>query len=75
MIGETIRRNGKIATLMKALKGYKCSVDRCDIYRGELYWAVTYGGSGIGGLKHPERVSVMCLDEAMKPKGDANAEV
>lgn len=69
-----IRRNGKIATLRVARKGYKCSECRLTIFLGEHYWSIVTGGGGLASLKFPDRTHVGdCLQKNLNKGGDKNA--
>ena len=72
MPNKTITGNGMIATLRGARKEHTCCVCHIPIYPDEHYWEIVYGGSGLGGTCHPERVCVMCRAQKM---GEVNAEV
>lgn len=65
-----ITRNGKTATLKEARKIYICARKEChsNIFPGYSYWSIVYNNSGINGLKHPDRICVMCLDKEMPPE-------
>ena len=69
---KTIISNGMIATLRVARKQHTCVTCRMPIYPDERYWDIVHGGSGLRGLKFPDRVCVMCRPKKM---GEVNAEV
>lgn len=63
-----IIRGGRTATLKEARRHYTCNECHGHIFPNYTYWSIVYNGSGITGLKHPDRVCVMCLDKAMPPE-------
>lgn len=58
-------RNGKVAASTLARKNYNCGRCHSPIMRGEHYWQVTYAGAGLGNIKFPERICVLCLDQRL----------
>lgn len=52
----------KIVTIRKARKNHACNVCPYPIEKGEEYCEITDGGSGLGGLKFPDRTHTGCLD-------------
>jgi hypothetical protein len=59
-----LRINGKIAFLRRARKQHRCKNCPLPIARGQFYYEVTYGGSGLGSIKFPIRVHYgHCLQE------------
>ena len=59
---ETIIANRKTATLRRARKEHRCSECGLPIPCGAQYWEVVLNGSGVDGLKHPDRVHMIdCL--------------
>ena len=52
-----VRKDNRIATLTRSRKYHRCSVSQEYINKGSLYYAVTIAGSGLGGIKFPERVN------------------
>lgn len=58
---ETLRANGKIATLRRARKVHTCTECKYLIPASTDYYEVIYAGSGLGGTKHPDRVHIACL--------------
>ncbi len=56
-----IRANGKIATLRRTRKEHCCSRCKEPIPAGLDYYEVIYAGSGLGGIKFPERFHLDCL--------------
>lgn len=56
------RHDGRIACLVKRpSKNHSCRECRGTIDKGEPYYAVTSGGSGLGYIKFPDRVHIACL--------------
>ena len=58
----TIRKEGRIAQITRARKHHRCAVCQEFINKGSQYYAITIGGSGLGGLKFPTRVHIDCID-------------
>ena len=56
----------KIVTTRKARKNHPCKVCPEDILKGEEYCEFTDGGSGLGGLKFPDRTHECCLERYME---------
>lgn len=59
---KELRTNGKIATLVKARKGYKCDECGLPIEKGEQHYCIYIGGGGLGSLKFPDRIHIDCID-------------
>lgn len=51
----------KIVTPRKARKAHRCNVCPDPIEKDEVYCEITDGGSGLGGLKFPDRTHQRCL--------------
>jgi len=66
MANRSITRNGKVATLTLARKNYGCGRCHSPIMQGEHYWQVTQAGAGLGSIKFPERICVLCLDQKLE---------
>lgn len=60
---QRVTKEGRIATLTKALKHHWCSVCQEEILPGSQYYSVVAGGSGLGGIKFPTRVHPECLEK------------
>jgi len=58
---KELRVNGRIAQMVKARKGHKCSECGLPIEPGTEYYRVYLGGAGLGNLKHPEHVHIYCF--------------
>jgi len=58
-----VRINGRIAQLVKARKGHKCSRCGLPIEPGTEYYRVYIGGGGLGNLKYPEHTHIYCFHE------------
>ncbi len=56
----------KIVTVRKARKEYPCSHCPQIIQKGEEYCEVVASGSGLGGLKYPNRTHLNCLDSYLR---------
>jgi len=82
---QEIRRYGFIATPRKARKAIVCIHCHGGIIRqGEEYYRVIVVGSGLRGIKYPDRVHAKCIDAwleryrefwdspSLKRKGDGN---
>jgi len=54
--------HGRIVTLRKALKQYPCDKCREPIEEGWAYYTLVVTGSGVSGMKDPERVHPRCLE-------------
>ena len=60
---QEIRRYGFIATPRKARKAIVCIHCHGGIIRqGEEYYRVIVVGSGVRGIKYPDRVHAKCID-------------
>lgn len=61
-----IRANGKIAHLVKKpRKAHTCSECNLIVEVSEPYYAITWGGSGLGSNKFPDRACVACVPESL----------
>ncbi len=60
---ERIYRNGFIADSHKARKAIVCIHCHGVIRQGEEYYRVIVSGSGLLGMKFPDRVHAKCIDE------------
>jgi hypothetical protein len=60
---KEVRRNGYIAVLRKARKGFKCCGCGFPIGAGTEYYEVVAGGGGLGWLKLPDRLHTQCLEQ------------
>lgn len=58
-----VRREGRIATLTKARKYHHCAECQGCIPPRSYYYSVVFGGSGLGGIKFPERCHIDCLEK------------
>jgi len=56
----------KIVTVRKARKEHTCSHCHSIIQGGEEYCEVVAGGSGLAGLKFPDRVHRECIDKFLR---------
>ena len=56
----------KIVTTRKARKEHSCKVCPNPIAKGEEYCEITNGGSGLGGLKFPDRTHTGCLGKYLE---------
>jgi len=56
----------EIVTVRKARKEHTCAECRLPIAKGEEYCEVVQGGSGLGGLKFPDRTHRSCLEKYLK---------
>ena len=64
---KDIRADGKIAQLViRPKKSYKCTECGLPTEVGEPHYSVTFAGSGVGGLKYPDRVCAGCIRVHMK---------
>ena len=62
---------GRLAELVTARKVKICRKCYGSIFPEDTYWRVTCG-SGLGAIKHPEHICVMCFAdyaEKHKPEG------
>lgn len=59
---DIIRQEGKIYEPHKARKRYRCKQCHEEIEPGTYYYAVFIGGSGLGGIKFPDRIHLKCRD-------------
>ena len=71
---KAIVGNGRIATLTKANKEHMCRKCLGLIARGDLYYSVVVGGSGLAGLKFPERFHTTCLPKGVDELRNATEE-
>lgn len=60
---DELREAGKVLTLRKARKEHQCSVCPEPIRSGERYYEIVEGGSGLGRLKFPDRVHLLCINK------------
>lgn len=60
---RVVMREGRIATLTKARKLHRCALCQEYIPKGDFYYSVVCGGSGLGGIKFPDRVHCVCLEK------------
>lgn len=58
---KELRVNGKIAQMVIARKGHKCSDCGLPIEPGTEYYRVYLGGAGLGNLKYPEHTHIHCF--------------
>jgi len=65
---KEIRRNGLIATLTKARKEFICRQSGLLINKDEFYYVVISGGSGLAGIKHPDRVKAGFINAHLNKK-------
>ncbi|MBA7589696.1 hypothetical protein ES708_31785 [subsurface metagenome] len=66
-IGERrVRYKGRIATLTTARKQHRCEVCPEPIKPKENYFSIVMAGSGLGGIKFPDRCHVDCLPNFFK---------
>lgn len=54
--------NQRIITRRKARKQYNCANCHEPILRGSVYYTLVVTGSGVNGMKDPDRVHVKCLE-------------
>lgn len=54
---------GKIITMVKGRKGYKCANCGMPIKPGEKHYTVIQGGGGLGWIKFPDRIHLECIEE------------
>ena len=59
----TITKNQQIATLTTARKAFICKWCGEIIKPREQYYSIIYAGSGLGGLKYPDRVHIDCVED------------
>lgn len=60
------RSLSSIVTLRKARKEHRCQVCPDPIVKGQEYCEITDGGSGLGGLKFPDRCHPECIDDYLE---------
>lgn len=59
---KELRLHGAIITTRRGTKAHWCSKCKQPIPAHVDYYEVVYGGSGLGGIKFPERVHIECLE-------------
>lgn len=66
-MSEQLIANGRIATLRRARKFYKCERCECLIEPGEFYYSVVVAGSGVTGMIDAERAHLACFSIEERP--------
>jgi len=54
--------NQRIITLRKAQKQHPCTNCHEPILKGSVYYTLVVTGSGVNGMKDPDRVHIGCLE-------------
>lgn len=57
-----LRVRGRIATLIRARKGHKCSNCGLPIEKGEEHYCVYIGGARLSNPKFPDHVHIYCME-------------
>lgn len=60
---EKLKIPGAILTLTRAKKEHPCEECPDPIKAGEQYYEIYYAGSGLGGMKFPNRIHIRCVDK------------
>jgi len=67
-----IVKNGRIAELHLARKSHKCNECGGEIKPFQRYYSVIFAGSGLGGIKYPDRVHDYCVRAFLEVEQDGD---
>ena len=65
---DRIRTAGRIVERKRARKIHDCKECGEPILQGEVYLSITIAGAGLGSIKFPDRIHLVCLGEYLRKR-------